>query len=157
MNSLPVHVLMATLKLHWDKPEDVMNKVMTTALIAGGLMLINSPEAAAHKEVRHTHQAPAYNYYYPGVDVRRPRHMPRWLHRNHEFRYWYRHTPLRRNLRIAWHELFDIYRWERRHATRFDRRYRDYDDYRRRHYRDDRDGHRNKRHDKRRDERRHRH
>ena len=59
MNSLPVHVLMATLKLHWDKPEDVMNKVMTTALIAGGLMLINSPEAAAHKEVRHTHQAPA--------------------------------------------------------------------------------------------------
>jgi hypothetical protein len=133
-----------------------MNKVMTTALIAGGLMLINSPEAAAHEEVRHTHQAPAY-YYYPGVDVRRPRHMPRWLHRNHEFRYWYRHTPLRRNLRIAWHELFDIYRWERRHATRFDRRYRDYDDYRRRHYRDDRDGHRNKRHDKRRDERRHRH
>ena len=157
MNSLPVHVLAPTLKLHWDKPEDVMNKVMTTALIAGGLMLINSPEAAAHKEVRHTHQAPAYYYYYPGVDVRRPRHMPRWLHRNDSFRRWYRHTPLRRNLRIAWDELFDIYRWERRHATRFERRYRDYDDYRRRHYRDDRDGYRNKRRNKHRDGRPHRH
>jgi hypothetical protein len=119
-----------------------MNKVMTTALIAGGLMLINSPEAAAHKEVRHTYQAPAYYYYYPGVDVRRPRHMPRWLQRNHSFRDWYRHTPLRRNVRLAWGELFDIYRWERRYGHRFDRRYRDHDEYRGRDYRHDRGKHR---------------
>lgn len=134
-----------SLKLHWDKPEDVMNKVMTTALVAGGLMLINSPEAAAHKEVRHVHQPPAYYHYYPGVEVRRSRHMPRWLKRNDAFRYWYRHTPLRWNARIAWDELFDIYRWERRYATRFDRRYRDYDDYRRRGHRHDRDRYRDKR------------
>lgn len=149
MNSLPVHVLMTTLKLHWDEPEDVMNKVMTTALIAGGLMLINSPEAAAHKEVRLTHQAPAYYHYYRGVDVRRSRHMPRWLHRDRSFRHWYGHTPLRRNVWIAWGELFEIYRWERRYGTRFDRRYRDYDEYRRHGYRDKRGG--------RREGRRHRH
>ena len=109
-----------------------MNKVMTTALIAGGLMLINSPEAAAHTEVRHTHQPPAYYQYYPGVDVRRPQHMPRWLHRNDSFRRWYRHTPLRRNIWVAWEELYSIYRWERRYGHRFDRRYRDHDDYHRR-------------------------
>lgn len=119
-----------------------MNKVMTTALVAGGLMLINAPEAAAHKEVRHINPPPAYYQTYPGAIVRRPQHMPRWLHGNDSFRHWYRHTPLRRNLRIAWHELFDIYRWERRHATRFERRYRDYDDYRRRGYRQDGDRHR---------------
>ena len=126
-----------------------MNKVMTTALIAGGLMLINSPEAAAHKEVRHTHQAPAYYHYYPGVDVRRPRHMPRWLRRSDSFRRWYRYSPLRRNVWIAWGELYDIYRWERRYGQRFDRRSRAHDEYRRRDYRHNRGKHR--------DRRRHRH
>jgi len=148
-NSLLVHVLQPTLTLHWDKPEDVMNKVMTTALIAGGLLLINAPEAAAHKEVRNTHQAPAYYHYYPGVDVRRPRHMPRWLHRNDSFRRWYRHTPLRRNVWVAWDELYHIYRWERRYGQRFDRRHRGYDEYRRRDDRHNRGKHR--------DGRRHRH
>lgn len=115
-----------------------MNKVITTALIAGGLLLINSPEAAAHKEVRLTHQAPSYHHYYRGVEVRRAGHMPRWLHRNDAFRRWYRHTPLKRNYRIGWGRLFEIYRWERR----YDRHYRDYDEYHRHSRRHDRDRYR---------------
>ena len=139
MNSLPVHVLVPTLALHWDEPEDVMNKVMMTALIAGGLMLVNSPEAAAHKEVRHTYQTPAYYHYDYDADARRSKHMPRWLKHNDSFRRWYKHTQLKRNPRLAWNALFDIYRWERRYEYRYDRRYRDYDRYR---HSDDRRGHR---------------
>lgn len=149
-NSLRVHVLRLTLELYWDKPEDVMNKVMTAALVAGGLMLLNSPEAAAHTEVRYSHQPPPYysNYrgYYRGVEMRRTEHMPRWLKRNVSFRKWYRHSSLQRNRRIAWGEIFDIYRWERRHGYHYDKQFRDGD-----HYRD------NKRRNGRRDGRRHRH
>jgi len=119
-----------------------MNKVMITALLAGGLMLVNSPEAAAHKEARHTYQPPAHYFY----DVHRSKHMPRWLKRNHSFSKWYRHSSLRRNHRVGWDELFDIYRWERRHGYRSDRYY----NYERR-YRDDyrRDDRRRDRRDKR--------
>ena len=89
-----------------------MNKLMTVAVIAGGLMLLNSPQAAAHKEVRHVYQPSAHHYTH--VDVRRSNHMPRWLKRNKGFRHWYRHTPLKRDRRLAWHQLLDIYRFERR-------------------------------------------
>ena len=116
-----------------------MNKVMMTALIAGGLMLVNSPEAAAHKEVRHTYQTSAYYHYDYNAEVRRSKHMPRWLKRNDSFGRWYKHTQLKRNPRLAWNELFDIYRWERHYEHRYDRRYRDYDRYR---HSNDRHGHR---------------
>jgi hypothetical protein len=152
-NSLPVHVLASTLRLHWDKPEDVMNKIMTTALIAGGLMLINSPEAAAHKEVRHTYQPPAYYQ----IDVRRSDRMPRWLKHDRTFRKWYRHSRLKRDRRLAWNQLYDIYRWERRWGKtyyRSDNYWADYYRYRDHHH--DRDRDRNRDRD-RRDRRRHRH
>lgn len=113
----------STLRLHWDKPEDDMNKVMTAAIIAGGLMLLNSPEAAAHKEVRYSYEPPPHYRHYRGVDVRRSKHMPRWLKHDDSFRHWYRHTSLRRDLRLGWYELFDIYRWERRWDRRWERRY----------------------------------
>ena len=125
-----------------------MNKLMTTALIAGGLMLMNSPEAAAHKEVRTVYQPPAYYQ----VDVRRSGHMPRWLKRDHAFRKWYKHTRLKRDRRLAWNQLFEIYRWERRWGRsyyRSDNYWADYYQYR---YRD-RDDHRHNRNDR----RRHRH
>ena len=38
--------------------------------------------------------------------------MPRWLKRDHSFRKWYTHTRLKRDRRLAWNQLFDIYRWE---------------------------------------------
>lgn len=109
-NSPAVHVLTPTLRLHWDKPEDAMNKLMTAALIAGGLMLMNSPEAAAHSQVRHAYQPPMYKH----VQVRRAEQMPHWLKRQKAFRHWYRHSSLRRDRRLAWHQLYEIYHWERR-------------------------------------------
>ena len=107
-----------------------MNKLMTAAVIAGGLMLLNSPEAAAHKEVRHVYQAPAYTY----IEVRRDRHMPRWLKHDKGFRYWYRHTPLRHDHRIAWGALFEIYSWERSRVRAHYRSHNHWNDYYARRY-----------------------
>lgn len=140
-NSLAVHVSPPTLKLHWDKPEDVMNRMMIAAVVAGGLLLMNSPEATAHQEVRNVHQSHAYTH----IEVRRPHRMPGWLKHNKAFRHWYAHTPLKRDRRLAWHQLFDIFSWEHRwgrgyyrsdndwrdyYARRYGERYFDRDDYR---------------------------
>ena len=127
-----------------------MNKLMTTALVAGGLMLMSSPEAAAHKEVRNVYEPPAYYHTSRHADVRRSAHMPRRLQHDHSFRKWYKHTRLKRDRRLAWNQLFDIYRWERRWGRtyyRSDNYWIDYYQYRYRDH-DDRD---------RRDRRRHRH
>ncbi len=126
-----------------------MNRLMTAAVIAGGLMLLNSPEAAAHDKVRNVYQPPAFYDTYTRIDVRRPKHMPYWLKRNHSFRHWYYRTPLRRDKRLAWYQLYEIYRWERRWGSAYyrgDNYWNDYYAYRygERHY--DRDH----RHDRRR-------
>ncbi|MGI9247962.1 MAG: hypothetical protein ACR2QI_03035 [Woeseiaceae bacterium] len=112
-----------------------MNKIITVALIAGGLLLLDSPEAAAHKEVRNMYQPWAHSpsAYYPSaqyrVESRRVKHMPRWLKRNKSFRHWYKHTRLRHNRYIAWRQLFDIYRWERTYAGNYRRADRNYNYY----------------------------
>jgi hypothetical protein len=147
MNSLEVHVCPPILQLHWDKPENAMNKLMTAALIAGGLLLLNSPEAAAHKEVRNMYQAPAHLY----IDHRRVDRMPRWLHERRDFRRWYRQSPLRRDRRLAWFQLYEIYRWERRWGRTHYRSDNHWNDYYGHRYRNDRRDH------ERRDRRRHRH
>lgn len=86
-----------------------MNKILTVALIAGGLLLLDSPEAAAHQEIRSTY----HPYAHYRLEHRRSDRMPDWLKRNQSFRKWYGHTQLRKNRQLAWHRLFDIYRWER--------------------------------------------
>lgn len=106
-----------------------MNKLIATALVAGGLMLMNSPEAAAHKEVRNVYQPPAYHHSHARVDLRRTDHMPRWLKRDKSFRNWYRNTPVKRNQRLDWHQLFDIYRWERQWGRAYYRSNNYWDDY----------------------------
>lgn len=111
-----------------------MNKIITVALIAGGLLLLDSPEAAAHKEVRVVHQ-PSGHY---RVELRRPKHMPYWLKRNQSFRIWYRHTRLRTIRHLAWHQLYDIYRWERVEARKHRRGLRSHDRYYNNSYRDNR-------------------
>ena len=118
-----------------------MNKVMIAATLAGGLLLMNSPEAAAHKEVRNVYDSPAHYYrydrHYDRIDVRRAKHMPRWLKRKHGFRHWYRHTPLKRNRWLSWNELFHIYKYERRWGRNYQRRanyWNDYFAYRYRHH-----------------------
>ncbi len=126
-----------------------MNKMITVALIAGGLLLLDSPEAAAHKEVRNVYQPSAYYR----VEHRRAKHMPYWLKRDRSFRRWYKRTQLRRYRHMSWHRLYDIYRWERYYAGKphrgdhylrdhkhRDRNYRDHGDYR-----DDRHGDRRRR------------
>ena len=85
-----------------------MNKIMTIALVAAGLLLLDIPEAAAHSEIRFSYQ-PSAHYRY---EHRRADHMPYWLMRDKAFRKWYRHSRLRHNRHLAWHRLFDIYRWE---------------------------------------------
>ena len=111
-----------------------MNKIITVALLAGGLLLLDSPEAAAHKEVRNTYQPSSYYR----VETRRAKHMPYWLKRNKSFRHWYKHSRLRKNRHLAWHQLFDIYRWESVYTRTYRRgirqEYRYFDDYGR--YRD---------------------
>ena len=104
-----------------------MNKLMTAAVIAGGLMLMNSPEAAAHKEVRNVYQPPAQHYV--RHDVGRSHHMPRWLKRDKGFRHWYGHTPLARDRRLAWEQLFDIYRFELRFGRSYHRSGNYWNDY----------------------------
>lgn len=118
-----------------------MNKIMTVALAAGVLLLLDAPEAAAHNDVRITYQPSAYYQF----DVRRTHRMPYWLKRNREFRHWYKHTRLRRHRHLTWHRLFDIYRWEtidRRKHRRSNRFARNHDYYR--HY--DREARRRHRH-----------
>ncbi len=135
-----------------------MNKVMIAATLAGSLLLLNSPEAAAHKEVRNVYDSPAYYHYHDRIEVRRAKHMPRWLKRKHGFRHWYRHTPLKRDKRLAWSELFYIYKWERRWGRNYYRSHNYWNDYFAHRYRhDDRrfdDRHHN---DDRRRRHRHRH
>ncbi len=121
-----------------------MKKIITVALLAGGLLLLDSPEAAAHKEVRNTYQPSAFYR----VETRRAKHMPFWLKRNHSFRRWYKHTRLRKNRFLAWHQLFDIYHRERaylrQHRRSDRRRYQNYDnyDYYRDYFRSERRGYR---------------
>ncbi len=133
-----------------------MNKMMIAATLAGGLLLLNSPEAAAHKEVRNVYEPPAYYHPHHRFEVRRAKHMPRWLRHNRGFRHWYRHTPLKRNKRLAWNELFYIYKWERRFGRTYHRSHNYWNDYFNHRYR-----HHDRRFDDRHDDndrrRRHRH
>lgn len=119
-----------------------MNKMINVALIAGSLLLLDAPEAAAHAETRFAYHPSTHHV---RLEHRRQQHMPYWLKRDRAFRHWYRHTRLRGNRRLSWHRLFDIYHWERR--TKIEHRrarhlvdtyhyYRDYDrEARRRHRR----------------------
>ena len=114
-----------------------MNKSIIATVLACGLLLLDSPEAAAHDQrhnshrgsvhgysdhyrgdasIRHRHARDRYRQYYRhnyrGNSHRRAHRMPYWLKRDRAFRHWYEHTRLRRNLYLSWQILFDIYRWE---------------------------------------------
>ena len=122
-----------------------MNRILTAAVVAGGLMLLISPEATAHR-FGHNAYPPSPHYY---AEVRRAHQMPRWLKRDQAFRFWYRSTPLRRDRSLAWHELFEIFRWERRRARAFYNGGNYWNDFYPRRYGErhhDRDDHRDRRH-----------
>ena len=109
-----------------------MNKLSVGLLLAAGLFFIDVTPAAAHQvadNVRVHGQGHGYR-----AEVRRRHEMPRWLHRNRDFRHWYRRSPLSDYRQISWRQLYDIYSWERSY---FERRYfADHDDHNRRRDRD---------------------
>jgi hypothetical protein len=112
-----------------------MNKAIVSIVIACGLLVLQTPEAAAH-EARHAVHRPsahhrADNHYrehrhrdHRHATTRRASSMPRWLKEDRSFRHWYKTTRLQRNLYLSWYELFDIYRWEHSHYRPDYRRYR---------------------------------
>jgi len=110
-----------------------MNKLIFAILLVGGLTLANAPEAVAHSEVRNVHVVPAGHR----VFVHRTEHMPHWLKHDRSFRHWYRHTPLKWRRHLGWHELYDLFLWERAgaghrrsHGPHRDYRHHDGHDYR---------------------------
>lgn len=105
-----------------------MKKLTISLLLAAGLIFIDASPASAHSGVDRPH----VRSYGHQVQVLRHHQMPDWLRRDHRFRHWYRHTPLRHYRQIGWNQLFEIYRWERRYYD--NRHYMAYDD--KRHWKD---------------------
>ena len=106
-----------------------MNKILISTVIAFGLLLLDSPEAAAHEEtysqyashnidksVRKSASRDRYRDEYRRdhhkTTPTRAKKMPRWLKKDRSFRRWYEHTQLQRVRTLSWNQLFDIYRWE---------------------------------------------
>jgi hypothetical protein len=108
-----------------------MNKSIVPILVACGLFVLDSPEAAAHPESNAVHRSSLHDHsdrHYRDDrgrrDHRRVIHyrssrMPQWLKRNRSFRHWYRYTRLQRNLSLSWYELFDIYCVENSRPRRY--------------------------------------
>jgi hypothetical protein len=107
-----------------------MNKILISTLIACGLLLLDTPEAAAHNDghdhKRYSDRSYSRSYdrdYYSRNGYRRdkyyasryarPGKMPRWLKHDHSFKRWYGHSRLRYDRYTSWQRVFDIYRWER--------------------------------------------
>lgn len=118
-----------------------MNKILTFTLLTCGLLLLDIPEAAARKEVRNYEIPPSvqrgfreqqsvvrakkyrskgYSYdryrgqrYYK--QYRRSSKMPVWLKRNRSFTHWYSRSQVRRDRRLSWTIVFEIYQWQRSH------------------------------------------
>ena len=88
-----------------------MNKFSIALLLAAGLFLIDVSPAAAHED-RPGVRLQGHSYQ---VDVRRQHQMPGWLRHDRGFYHWYRQSPLRHYRQIGWHQLHEIYRWERRY------------------------------------------
>lgn len=114
-----------------------MNKIIISIIIAFGLLLLDSPEAAAHEETYNQHRSHGVDRYdsykrdkygrqshsrdsyrdhrrrdYHKSKQTRANKMPKWLKKDRGFRRWYEYTRLRRDRHMSWNQLFDIYRWE---------------------------------------------
>ena len=111
-----------------------MNKVLIATVLACGLLLLESPEAAAHegkgshsrqvdrdRSDGHRRDSHSRDYYSRNAyrserhDTRhkRAKKMPKWLKHDRSFGRWFEYTRLQWNRNLSWNELFDIYRWER--------------------------------------------
>ena len=91
-----------------------MFRFIGSSILALGLLLGASQAAEAHGAPKHRYDPSGYHY----GTFHRNRHMPRWLWHKRGFRHWYFRTPLRFNRHMAWWQLHDAYRWERRRNFR---------------------------------------
>ena len=99
-------------------------RMMTLLMVSGVLLLTMATPVNAHEAGHHEYvQKDRYQH-----SNRRRSQMPRWLKRQKDFRYWYRHSRYQRRRAPGWARLFEIYEWERRYARRYDDR-RHYDHY----------------------------
>jgi hypothetical protein len=97
-----------------------MNKLIISTVIACGLLVLGTPEAAAHEQRVSRQRLTSHDYYerdsfrhdYFAAWQRRSSKMPRWLKRNKSFRHWFKQSRLQRNRRLSWNQLFEIYQWE---------------------------------------------
>ena len=110
-----------------------MNKHIGILIFLGSLLFAAAPQANAHGYEQYRFDSPSRYR----EDVRHGKQMPHWLRRDRGFSYWYWRSSLNRNYFLAWPQLFEIYRWERRHSQHHSRhnyygyRYRDHGWYRR--------------------------
>jgi len=105
-------------------------RMMTLLIVSGGLLLTLAAPVNAHNAGHHDYDRQDRHYY----SIKRRSEMPRWLKRHQAFRHWYKRSPNKRRQSLSWARLFEIYRWEHRHARRHDNRrhYARYDDDRER-------------------------
>ena len=130
-----------------------MIRNFSLSIAALALMLGTAGYAQAHGIVYNSYESPRH---YHG-DVLRDRAMPAWLWRKKGFRHWYYRAAHRLNYRLAWWQIYDIYRWERRYdhpryyKSYYGARHHQYDWYKRYWRERDREyEHRDRRHKKRR-------
>ena len=91
-----------------------MLKFIGTIIAAGGLLLASVDTASAHGRADHGYNLPNH---YRAIGHRHS-HMPAWLRHKKGFRAWYFRSSLRYTRQIAWWQLYEIYRWERRYDRR---------------------------------------
>ena len=130
-----------------------MYRLIGSTLAVACLLLGAVPAAEAHGIVYNDYDSPRHYH----RDIHRDRAMPRWLWNKKGFRRWYHRSAHRLNYRLAWWQIYDIYRWERRfdhprhYKSYYGARHHEYEWYKR-YWRDyDR---RYKHHEHRRDQRR---
>lgn len=111
-----------------------MKQQITLLILLGSLAFVAAPQANASGYDQNRYDATGRYR----AELLRDTKMPRWLRRDKGFRHWYRRSSLQRNYFLAWPQLLEIYRWERRYSQHhrsqheyYDYGYRDYDRYRR--------------------------
>jgi hypothetical protein len=123
-----------------------MKRLITLFLILGAAVVGASQSAAAHERSYAHHDSPRHSQ----IAAHRDHRMPGWLRKKKDFRRWYKRSTLRQYHALAWWQVYEIYRWEKRHHRHHQHRpvhyasrdygwYRDYRHKQDRRYRYDRD------------------
>ena len=88
-----------------------MKRLITSIFILGAAVTGVSQSALAHERAYEHRDSPRHYR----IAVYRDQHMPAWLRKKKDFRRWYKRSALKRNHALAWWQLYEIFRWEKRH------------------------------------------